>query len=209
MKSMEFNIVDKSRKKLDEQEKRHQAIIDAAIALFNENGYKATTTVEIANKAKTSEATMYKHFNSKAKLYLTCFRSIIDMLVAAYQEVYKQHRDDELGYLNGLIKAYMDFVKKNPDKSMFLLQCITYKGEPEINKALKDYVILSIKTVESVIEAAKRKGKIKHNIDSNMMAYIFVMNYFTLGVFGEYSDLANIKMDLLCEGIQRFFSLSK
>lgn len=48
---------------------RRNAIIDAALPLFAQKGFAATTTKEIAAAAAVSEALIFKHFDSKAALY--------------------------------------------------------------------------------------------------------------------------------------------
>jgi AcrR family transcriptional regulator len=48
---------------------RRQVIIEAALTLFARNGFRGTTTKEIAQAAGCSEATIFKHFATKDELY--------------------------------------------------------------------------------------------------------------------------------------------
>lgn len=50
-------------------EERRAAIIKAVLPLFAKNGFANTTTKEIAEAARVSEALIYKHFPSKEVLY--------------------------------------------------------------------------------------------------------------------------------------------
>src|SRR5690348_3716933 len=54
--------------RLDSQERRN-AIAAAAMPLFARKGFARTTTKEIAEAARVSEALLFKHFPSKAALY--------------------------------------------------------------------------------------------------------------------------------------------
>ncbi len=45
------------------------AIIDAAVDLFCENGYDGTTTRMIAQKADVNEVTLFRHFDTKENLF--------------------------------------------------------------------------------------------------------------------------------------------
>jgi AcrR family transcriptional regulator len=54
--------------RLDSEERR-KIIVDAARPLFARKGFARTTTKEIAEAACVSEALVFKHFPSKAKLY--------------------------------------------------------------------------------------------------------------------------------------------
>ncbi|MBB6612622.1 TetR/AcrR family transcriptional regulator [Pontibacter sp. Tf4] len=47
---------------------KKQAILDAALKLFTENGARATSTKSIAAEANTSEALIFKHYGSKDQL---------------------------------------------------------------------------------------------------------------------------------------------
>ncbi len=54
--------------RLDNEERR-KAIVEAAMPLFARKGFAGTTTKEIAEAARVSEALVFKHFPSKAALY--------------------------------------------------------------------------------------------------------------------------------------------
>lgn len=56
-------------------EERRRVIIDAALALFAQKGYRGTTTKEIAQAAGCSEATIFKHFMTKDELYSAILES--------------------------------------------------------------------------------------------------------------------------------------
>lgn len=51
-------------------ERTHQALQDAALTLFAEHGYDATSTARIARSAGVSEMTLFRHFASKSALVL-------------------------------------------------------------------------------------------------------------------------------------------
>jgi AcrR family transcriptional regulator len=48
---------------------RRQRLLDAAADLFSRQGYKGTTTRQIAAKAGVTEALIYRHFRTKEDLY--------------------------------------------------------------------------------------------------------------------------------------------
>jgi AcrR family transcriptional regulator len=50
-------------------EERRRVIVEAAVALFSQKGFRGTTTKEIAETAGCSEATIFKHFATKEELY--------------------------------------------------------------------------------------------------------------------------------------------
>lgn len=50
-----------------------EKILEAAMRLFSENGYKAVTTKEIAREAGVSEMTVFRHFENKQNLFEKAF----------------------------------------------------------------------------------------------------------------------------------------
>lgn len=199
---MDKNIVEKSRERYLEYERRHQEILDAAIRLFNARGYTAATTAEIAREADISEPTMYKHFKNKKELFLACFGSIAEELLSAYREVYKNTRDDERDYLKGVVKVYLDFVAENPHKSMFLVHLLSYRDDPEFEVIFKNFMNINIEGVRRVLESAKEKGILKSKIDIHILAGMFVNQYFTVVSLVEFVDMENITEEM-------FFQLIK
>jgi len=59
------------------------SIRGAAIQLFSEKGYAATSTREICQRARVTKPVLYYHFGSKDRLY-------IELVVDACNEVRKQ-----------------------------------------------------------------------------------------------------------------------
>lgn len=57
-----------------DNEERRGTIVAAAVPLFARKGFAGTTTKEIAEAAKVSEALVFKHFPSKAALYQEILR---------------------------------------------------------------------------------------------------------------------------------------
>src|SRR6187431_664378 len=48
---------------------RREQILQTAVALFSQRGFKGTTTKEIARAAGVSEAMVFRHFENKDALY--------------------------------------------------------------------------------------------------------------------------------------------
>lgn len=59
-------------------DKKHQAILAAAIAEFGEKGFRAAHISAIAARAEVSKRTLYRHFESKEVL----FDEIVDIIMA-------------------------------------------------------------------------------------------------------------------------------
>lgn len=59
------------------REDRRKQIINAAMSVFVEKGFKGTTTSEIAATAEVSEVTLFRYFSSKQEIFLEGIRPIM------------------------------------------------------------------------------------------------------------------------------------
>jgi AcrR family transcriptional regulator len=102
------------------RQKRQASIISAAAALFAVNGFKGTTTREIARRAKISEALLFKYFPTKRALYAAILaeKSMLSELLAALDEAAKK-RDDS--HVFTLIAGYRIQQHKDPTLLRLLL----------------------------------------------------------------------------------------
>jgi AcrR family transcriptional regulator len=87
------------------RQERQTSIIAAAAALFATNGFKGTTTREIAKTAGISEALLYKHFPTKRALYAAILaeKAPLSPLLEVVEEA-AHKRDDERVF--SLIASY-------------------------------------------------------------------------------------------------------
>jgi len=67
-----------------EKGERRQDIIKAAIELFAKNGFRGTTTRDLAAHAGVNEAIIFRHFNTKQELY----RAILEQKLSQRQEAH-------------------------------------------------------------------------------------------------------------------------
>lgn len=63
--------------------RKHQAILDAATAVFLDKGYAGTSMDDIAKLAAVSKQTVYKHFSDKEKLFAEIVLATTDRLDTA------------------------------------------------------------------------------------------------------------------------------
>lgn len=180
------NIVEKTKEKLVEYEKRHQAILNAAMRLFNAKGYAATTTASIAREAGVTEKTMYRHFKNKEVLFGACVSSITGDMMALWQNALERNKGDGLAYLKAISSSYVEFVINNPDKSMFLVHLYSYRVIPELDEGFRKTMEAQLDELERVIESLQKKGVVRPNMHPRLLAGTFVGNYFTAVFLNEF-----------------------
>lgn len=184
---MSQNIIEKTKERYDEYVKRHQSIIDIAIKLFNEKGYQSVKTAEISRKAGISEPTLYSHFKSKKDLYLECSKYVIDELLAMYREIFKKNTDNEANWLTEISRSYINYMDKNPHKSMFMIQLLSTRSDPDFSKIMKDFMVMNIETVEKMLKRAELKGKLHSKASIHALAVLYANIFFTVSAAREFA----------------------
>lgn len=157
--------------------KTAEKIIQAAIELVKERGYKAATTKEIAMRAGVNEVTIFRNFKNK--------KGIIEAAVYEFSYVprLKQFLQTEIVWeletdLKNLARHYHKFLNEAKD---IISIGIRETGEfPELDdeiakipKGLKEELMI-------YFEKMQQKGKIIHtNIEAQVMNFIWInFGYF-------------------------------
>ena len=85
-----------------------QRLLDAARALFAQNGLDLTSVDDITERADVGKGTFYYHFTGKERLIKELMKSVLDELVATIND--KCSRSTDLtGLLDTLIGAHIEF----------------------------------------------------------------------------------------------------
>lgn len=75
--------------------KKQNKILEAALKLFAELGYNATSTSKIAKEAKVSEGLIFRHFKNKEGLLSAILEKGAELLNSFFQEVLKEENPKE------------------------------------------------------------------------------------------------------------------
>jgi AcrR family transcriptional regulator len=105
------------RRRLTAAERR-ELILAAAVRLFAENGYHATSMDEIAARAGISKAVVYDHFTSKSELYTVLLDTIRADIDALIDEAIEPLPVDER--VRAAIEVFFRFVEEYPDACRLL-----------------------------------------------------------------------------------------
>ncbi len=161
------------------------AIRGAAIQLFSEKGFAATSTREICQRARVTKPVLYYHFGSKDQLYL-------ELVVDACNEVRKQlilaaqrGASSREKIVDVLTADFADTIK-NPGLTLVLLRAVF---APEKNSPAVDYLEIAlewIRLLETIVADGVRRGEMKGNpweIAEAIMGvhFIYTMGYLLTG----------------------------
>lgn len=124
----------------DELTEKQAKIVQAAIEIFSEKGFAATSTSEIAKRAGVAEGTIFRHYKTKKDLLLSIVFPVLSKIVVPFfadkfiKEVFqveKLHDMEQL--LRNLIRNRFEFMKQNVPLIKIVLQEMAYHDEIQEN----------------------------------------------------------------------------
>ncbi len=97
-------------------EERREAIIQTAMELFSQDGFRGTTTRELAAACGVSEPTIYQHFATKRDLYTAIIDTVslreTDTLGEELAKLFEA--GDDIAYFTRVGEILINFYEQNP-----------------------------------------------------------------------------------------------
>ena len=142
---------------------KKKKIMDMAMKVFGEKGFKNATISQIARNAGVGDATIYEHFKNKETLLQSIPSEFTDILI----EDFNHHLLGIKGALNKLRKFvwwWLDYMEKNPGYgTITLLELKTSRNFLKTRgyqKAKEFYNLLTV-----ILQEGQDEGSIKKEID--------------------------------------------
>jgi AcrR family transcriptional regulator len=134
-----LRLSDEDDKVTDKQLK----ILQAAIEMFAEKGYAATSTSEIAQRAGVAEGTIFRHYKTKKDLLISIVAPVMSKLVAPFvlRDLYKVLDSTYARYedfVRAILLNRMEFVKKYLPILKIMIHEIPF--QPELQSQFKEHV---------------------------------------------------------------------
>ena len=151
----------------------YQLILKAARYLFETEGYTKTTIRKIATHAGIALGTIYKHFKQKSTVMAAAFcEDIGSVLDDSIQKMPKEAgvREKLLFLADGFISFYAEN-QKLAGTYLRYAAFVSWEETMELDERTLNYVV-------SLVEEAKKRGEIQQDIDSFLLSFSFLSNYF-------------------------------
>jgi AcrR family transcriptional regulator len=134
-------------------EERRQQLIEVALRLFSQKGFRGTTTRDIAHAAGVNEAIIFRHFDTKEDLYaaILTFKSI-ETNVAQWGEELSEsaNRNDDEQFFSALATKIMQHHRDDPMFLRLMLysaleghplaQCFSEREVRPVQEFLRTYI---------------------------------------------------------------------
>jgi AcrR family transcriptional regulator len=189
-------------------------ILAAALELFAERGYAATSTATIAKRAGVAEKTIFANFATKERLFAEILNpSALELLLPEAIGGVRETLAVQWGSTAALLDAFMhnrlSFVRKQPSKLKLIAQALIL--HPEIAdtfvRVFREHLEPRVAVVLSHLEAA---GEIRSFPRASLVRILmsvtagYMLARFVLRPGSDWDDEAEISMmiDVLVNGVR-------
>ncbi len=151
----------------DEDEKMTEKqirIVQAAVEIFAQKGYSATSTSEIAKRADVAEGTIFRHYKTKKKLFLSIVTPVMAKFVAPFvlrdfYQLLEESYDSFPDFLRAVLRNRLAFVVKNGPVIKILLHEIPF--HKELRQQFKEQIFPQVAgPIERIIVHFQERGEL-------------------------------------------------
>ena len=196
-------------------EERRKKIIDVAVHEFANKGFDKANINKIAADAGISVGSIYKYFNTKEDLFLTCVLFGVNTLEQVLDEVVAAP-GDLLSKIEKIIRVIQSHSREQKNLIILYNEMTTESNAGLTWQLAAEMEALSARVYTALIGQARESGKIRKDISPELFAF-FLDNLFMMLQFsyacGYYRDRFRIyagkdifgQDDLVVEQFVKFF----
>lgn len=97
-----------------EREIRRESAIDAAMKIYEEEGFHAITMDKIAERSELSRAALYLYFKNKEEILVSAIVAHSDYFAAILKEAYDNRENTKSQLLDKMWECFQKFYEKDP-----------------------------------------------------------------------------------------------
>ena len=137
-----------------EKKNRQELAINAAMELYNEEGYHAITMEKIAERSELSRAALYLYFKTKDDIFVSAIVASTNYFGDILQEIYGRRKSIKERLLEELWESFRIFYEKDP----VTFNASLYFHQSEITRNLSEELR------ERLYESGSRVVRLQHKI---------------------------------------------
>jgi AcrR family transcriptional regulator len=137
------------------------SLLDAAVALFNERGYEATSVDEVATRLGVTKSAIYHHVPSKVELLRLALDRALDALFAVTSET---------GATTGPAIERLEYVVRGSVRVLtaelpFVTLLLRLRGNTEVERTALQRRREFDRVVAGLVRAAEHEGDVRTDVD--------------------------------------------
>lgn len=155
-------------KKAEQSARTKEALIEAAVVLFGEKGYGATSLKAIGQRAGISHGVIPFHFGSKEGLLLAVVETLFSRFTqAVIAPLFEGQRDWGSGDLEALMRAQLSFQLEHPEVGR-LFQVLMFEAigpRPELRPHFVEFHARMAKLGATWVREGIERGALREDLD--------------------------------------------
>jgi AcrR family transcriptional regulator len=180
------------------------SLLDAAVVLFNERGYEATSMDELAARLGVTKSAIYHHVPSKVELLRLALDRALDALFALTQET---------GATTGPAIARLEYVVRGSVRVLaadlpFVTLLLRLRGNTEIERTALQRRREFDRIVTGLVRAAEHEGDVRTDVDPAVLSRLLfgtvnsLTEWYRPGGGVSADDLADALVRTTFEGLR-------
>ncbi|GKU81582.1 forespore capture DNA-binding protein RefZ [Niallia sp. NCCP-28] len=141
------------------------SIIEAAITLFNRNGYDGTSIRDIASHAHVNVANISYYFNGKHGLLEYCFTSYFEKYLEKIEDVYRDILLEPTEKLKKIAESIIHFQCLHPHLTRFVLREVSIDSQV-VREIMSTYYVKERFYLTKILEEGIEKKQFKKQMIS-------------------------------------------
>ncbi len=151
---------------------RQKEIIEKAIEIITENGFKCLTTKNLAAKMNFSEPALYRHFTDKRDLLLAIVKYVRANMFKIVKGVDTSLNCEEyFGRLTCEITAYLKRVK---GITILIMSEFAIENDEVLRDSMYSFYSRMIDFISCVVSDMKKRGEIRADVVPEVAAQVFI-----------------------------------
>jgi len=174
MVETESRVADESAgsRRLNAADRRRQ-LLNVAKKLFAQNGYKLTTTANIARAANVTEPILYRHFRSKKNLFLEVINEIRRETLDRWRAIAATH-DDPLEALRLIASSFQYARQKHGLEYRVVHRALAEVNDRDVAELLRSFYCDEADFFTDLIRKGQQVGRFRQDIDPRLAAWSII-----------------------------------
>ena len=182
---------------------RREQILDAAIELFAETGYRDASTAALAARLGVAEPTLYRHFPTKRALYLATLDRSAEVYFGQWRAI-AEAAPTPLDALLGMGQWYFEQLTGEPRHLLLRFRSFAHADDEAIAGRVRHHFMEAFRFVEGLYEGARARGQIAAETDVRVHTWLFM----AIGALLDATQIMGLRHELRLEDMPSIMAVA-
>lgn len=157
------------RRTKSEAEQTRNSILDAALTLFDEQGYTQTTLSSVARKAGVTRGAIYWHFENKDEILVALTQEQFHDLMQ--QNADAMHQPDSWDSIGDNLNTFFQQLIRHPVRLRFFRVFHQHGCAQPLALLHRDYKLIWQQQCHEIVERGKAEGRFRTDTDPDYLFF--------------------------------------